>query len=83
MPTAWISGKFWFTSSSPTMQLKLAPNRAASRLRGLRQLLRAHVVRGRIDEVARQRGRFRHSRDIGGIDAVGRHQPHLGRFVLR
>jgi hypothetical protein len=30
MPTAWISGKFCFTSSSPTMQLNGAPNRVAN-----------------------------------------------------
>ena len=52
------------------------------RLRGQRQLFRAHVVRRRIDEVARQGSRFRHPRDVGDVDAVGRHQPHLGLIRL-
>ena len=82
MPTAWISGKFCFSSSSPTMQLKLAPKRVASCLRGLRQLFRPHVVGRRVDEVAREAGRFRHPRDVGGIDAVRRHQPDVGPFCL-
>jgi hypothetical protein len=53
------------------------------RVRCLRQFFRAHIVRRRIDQVARQGGRLRHPRDIGDIDAVGRHQPDVGRFVLR
>ena len=49
---------------------------------GGRQLLRPHVVRRRIDKVARQRGRLRHAGDVGGIDAIRRHQPDPGRIVL-
>ena len=64
------------------MQLKLAPKRFASASRGLRQFRRAHVVRRRVDEVARQRGRFRHPHDIGDVDAVGRHQPDVRRIGL-
>src|SRR5260370_21897123 len=43
-------------------------------LRGRRELLRSHVVRRRIDEIAGKSRRFRHSRDGRNVDAVGRHQ---------
>jgi hypothetical protein len=43
-------------------------------LRGRRQLLRPHVVRRRIDEIAGKSCRFCHSRDGRNVDAVGRHQ---------
>ena len=69
-------------SSSPTMQAKLAPRRLASASAAMRQFLRSHVVGRRVDEVARQRRCFRHPGDVGGIDAVGRHQPDVGRIRL-
>ena len=64
------------------MQLKLAPKRLARSSRGLRQFLRSHVVGRRVDEIARQRCGLRHPRDIGDVDAVGRHQPDVGRILL-
>ena len=51
-------------------------------LRGERQFLRSHVVCRCIDEVAGKRGRVCHSRGIGGVDAIGRHQPDIGRVGL-
>ena len=64
------------------MQLKSAPKRSRELLRRQRQLFRPHVVRRRIDEVARQRRRVGHARDRGDVDAVGRHQFDLGRIRL-
>ena len=64
------------------MALKLAPKRFASSRCGQRQFFRPHVVRRRIDEVAGERRRIGHSRDIGDVDALGRHQPDIGRIVL-
>ena len=64
------------------MQLKLAPKRLASCLRRLRQFLRSHVVRRRVDEIAGKHRRFRHPRDVGDVDAVGRHQFDVGRIRL-
>ena len=43
-------------------------------LRGLRQLFRSHVVRGRVDEVAGKRCRLGHSRDGAHVNAVGASQ---------
>ena len=51
-------------------------------MRGLRQLLRSHVVRRRIDEVAREICRFRRPTDLGAINAFGRHQLDLGGVSL-
>ena len=62
------------------VELGAEPRR--QRLRRLRQFFRAHIVRRRIDQVARQRGRLRHPRDIGDVDAVGRHQPDIGPVRL-
>jgi hypothetical protein len=44
------------------------------------QLLRPHVVRRRIDEVAGKAGCIRHPDDVGRVDAVGRHQSHIARI---
>ncbi len=49
-------------------------------LGGKRQFLRPHVVRRRIDEVAGKVGCLRHSRDVGGVNAVRRHQSDI-RYI--
>ena len=51
-------------------------------LRGRGQLLRPHVVGRRVDEVARQHRGIRHAIDLGGVDAVRRHQPDVGAVRL-
>ena len=80
-PTAWISGKFCLSRSSPTIERNFAPCCLASALRGGFELGRAHVVGRRVDEVARQRHALGDARKLVAIDAVGQHQLH--RLVLR
>ena len=64
------------------MQLNLAPKRSASCCAAARQFLRSHVVGRRVDEIAGERRGLRHSRDVGDVDAVGRHQLDVGRVRL-
>ena len=51
-------------------------------LRRLRQFFRSHIVRRRIDEVAGQRGCFRHPCDLGDVDAARGHQSDLRHVCL-
>ena len=51
-------------------------------LGGLLQLLRAHVIGGGVDQIARQRGRGDNAIDLGLVEPDRRHQPHRGRLVL-
>ncbi len=60
--------------------IEVGPEAPCQVLRGQRQFRRSHVVCRRVDEVAGERGRVCHSRDIGGVDAIGRYQPDVGRF---
>ena len=80
-PTAWISGKFCFSRSSPTIERTFAPCCFGKRTRGGFELGRAHVVGRRVDEIARERHAFGDAREVVAIDAVGQHEPHV--LVLR
>ena len=64
------SGKFSFNRSSPTIALTSAPCLRGERARGFFELGRSHVVRRRVDEVARQRHRFDDALKIFAIDAL-------------
>ena len=80
-PTAWISGKFCLSRSSPTMRAEFRAVLLGERAGGGFELGRAHVVGRRVDEVARQRHALGDARELLAIDAVRQHQPH--RLVLR
>ena len=58
-PTAWMSGKFCSSRSSPTIARTVAPWRSASVRAAVFELGRPHVVGRRVDEVARERRRPR------------------------
>ena len=74
-PTAWMSGKFCFSRSSPTIDADgravLLGERAGRRF----ELGRAHVVGRRVDEVAGERDAFDDAREFVAVDAVGQREP--------
>ena len=55
---------------------------AGNLLRGGFELLRPHVVRRRVDEIARQRCRLGKAVQLRGIDTVGRNEAHVRRLGL-
>ena len=85
-PTAWMSGKFCFSRSSPTMERNFAPCCLASARAAASSSAGPHVVGRRVDQIAGQRHALGDARQIVAIDAVGQHQPHrlvLGLAVAR
>ena len=68
-PTAWISGKFSASRSSPTIERALAPWRVGERARGFLQLGRPEIVGRRVDEVAGERHALDDAREVVAVDA--------------
>ena len=79
-PTAWMSGKFCFEQSSPTMRADFRAVALGERAGGGFELGRPHVVGRRVDEIAGQRDALGDAGQIVAVDAVGQLQPH--RLVL-
>ena len=63
--------------SSPTIDADVGAVARRERARGLREFGRPHVVRRRIDEVARQRHRLDDALEILAIDALRQIEPDL------
>ena len=74
-PTAWIIGKLRARRSSPTIASTAAPCFCRERPHRVLDLLRAEVVRRRVDEVAAERRRRGDARRLLGVDAGRGHEP--------
>ena len=78
-PTAATSGKF-FRQRVAGGDVDLGAMLLGERARGVFQFGRAHVVRRRVDEIARQRHALDDAGEVLAVDAVGHHQPHVARL---
>ena len=81
-PTAWMSGKLSveeIVADDGTHEGAVA---AGQRARGVLELLRAHVVGGRVDEIAGEAHALDDTAEIGAVDVAGELELHLLLVLL-
>ena len=76
-PTAWIRGKFRASRSSPTVTREAGAVARRERGRGVGEFAGAHVVGGRVDEVAGEIDCLDDARQVGAVRLLRQLEAHF------